>query len=85
MNPHHHSLNSGHLSWDSKVKGFSLYIESEDACEAITGLENALSQLKGGDAVFKESGTMVGDVRASYRYPYRLHCAAKGLYWDEED
>lgn len=84
MNPHHHQLNLKPLTWDSKVKGFSLYVESEDTCVAITSLENALSQLKSGDVAFKESGTMVGNVRVSYSYPCRFHCAAKGLYWDEE-
>ncbi|MEY0287984.1 hypothetical protein AB7303_15330 [Providencia rettgeri] len=84
MNPHHHQINSRPLTWDSKVKGFSLYVESEDTCVAIAALENALSQLKSGDAAFKESGTMVGNVRVSYNYPHRLHCATKGLYWDED-
>ena len=84
MNPHHH-LSVKPLTWDSKVKGFTLYVESEDTGVAITALEHALSQLKSGDAAFKESGTLVGSVKASYRYPYRFHCAAKGLYWDEED
>ncbi|HGJ5882101.1 MAG TPA: hypothetical protein ACHBY7_01940 [Arsenophonus sp.] len=35
------------------------------------------------EATFKESGVTVGDVKAGYSYPYRFHCAAKGLYWDE--
>ena len=85
MDPHHHQLSSKPLCFSSKVKAFSLHVESEDTMGAIIALENALSQLKGGDAAFKESGTMVGNVRASYSYPYRPHCAAKGLYWDEDN
>ena len=85
MDTHHHQINSKPLTWDSKVKGFSLYVESEDLHVAITALENALSQLKRGDVAFKENGALVGNVRASYRYSYRPHCAAKGLYWDEDD
>lgn len=85
MHPHHHQIAKTPLTMNSPVKDFSLYVESEDAAVAIAELENALSQLKSGDAAFKESSTLVGNVRASYRYPYRLHCAAKGLYWDEGD
>ncbi|EAM4476167.1 hypothetical protein EOH33_24200 [Salmonella enterica] len=84
MDTYHHQINSKLLTWDSKVKGFSLYVESEDVAVAIAELENALSQIKSGGAAFKESGTLIGNVRASYCYPYRPHCAAKGLYWDEE-
>lgn len=84
MNSHHHQLSLKPVSMDSKVKGFSLYVESEDSKDAIIALENALSQLKSGDLAFKESGMLFDNIRASYSYPYRPHCAAKGLYWDEE-
>lgn len=82
MNPHHH-LNLKPVTLDSKVKGFTLYVESDDTCLAITALENALSKLKCGDAAFKERSTMVGSVRVGYDYPYRPHCAMIGPYWDE--
>lgn len=82
-NHHHHQLNSKPLTWNSKVKGFSLYVESEDVHTAIVAFEHALSELKNEEMTFKESGVMIGDVKAGYSYPYRFHCAAKGLYWDE--
>ncbi|ENU6103856.1 hypothetical protein MRT22_24425 [Escherichia coli] len=85
MHSHHHQISMIPLTMSSPIKGFSLYVESEDMAVAIAELENALSQLKNGDKAFKESGTLVGNVRASYCYPYRPHCAAKGLYWDEGD
>lgn len=61
---------------NSPVKGFSLYVESEDVAVAIAELENALSQFKSGDKAFKESGTIVGNVRVSYCHLYCLLCAA---------
>lgn len=84
MHRHHHQLTRSPLSFDSKVKGFSLYVESEDASAAIAALENARSQLKSGGEAFKESEVTIGCVRVRYEYPYRPHCASKGLYWDEE-
>lgn len=80
---HHHQIRLSQTSFDSKVKGFSLYIESEDALTAISELENALLKLKSGDDSFKEGGVMVGNVKVKYCYPYRPHCGAIGSCGDE--
>jgi len=81
---HSHTLNHKPMSLGSKVKGYSLYVESEDLNEAISALENALLKLKNGEVMAKESGVMVDGVRASYCYPYRPHCAMiADPFWDE--
>lgn len=86
MNQHQHNhYNLKPLSFDSKVKGFSLYVESEDTYEAIYALENALSLLRSGDKAFKRSGTKIGIVCAKYTYPYRFHCGAFDSKGNEED
>lgn len=79
MNPHYHQLSLKPLSLDSKVKGFSLYVESEDSRSAIIALENFLSQLNGENTAFKESGKMVGNIRASYSYPVILAVQRKNF------
>ncbi|MCZ8930863.1 hypothetical protein OM190_24855, partial [Escherichia albertii] len=49
MHSHHHQISMIPLTMSSPIKGFSLYVESEDMAVAIAELENALSQLKNGD------------------------------------